>query len=102
MPCFHVAAGKLVTENSVGSRVSVLPLPMPVSAIQDMVDESACHAALVSGEVRLGDLHGIFLQVVASSRHAPCCEPICSSAITQVFCSALAPVSRLETTRARL
>lgn len=71
MPCIHVTAGELVTENSIGLRLSMLTLPMPIRAIQDIIDKSVCHAALISGEVRLGDLHGIILQVVATSGHPP-------------------------------
>ena len=102
IPCVHVAAGEQVTENSVGLRLSMLTLPMPIPAIQGIIDKNACHAALVSGEVRLGDLHGIILQVVASSRHLPCCEPICSSAITAGLLQRAGTRSRLETTSARL
>ena len=91
MPGIHVDAGEPVTENSVGLRLLMLTLPMPIPVIQDMIDRNVCHAALVSGEVRLGGLHGIILQVVAASRHPPCCRPVCSSAITQAFCSTLAP-----------
>ncbi|KAK9827070.1 hypothetical protein WJX74_005552 [Apatococcus lobatus] len=104
--------GKLVTENSVGLRVSVLPLPMPVSAIQAMVDESACHAALVSGEVRLGDLHGIILQVSTQDHASSYCrshvsllQPLSPQATSMIRCDGAhrqQPECGMKHTRGRL
>ena len=49
---------------------------MPISTFQDIVDKGACHAALVSGEVRIGYLNGIVLQVIAASGcpNTPACS----------------------------
>ena len=81
-----VAAGEARTENYVGGRLSLLTLHMPISTIQDIINKGACHTAMVGGEVRIRDLHGIILQVVAASGHLPCCKPVCSSAIVQACC----------------
>ena len=85
----HVAAGKAVTEDYSGVRLSPLTLYVPISTMQDIIDKGACDAALVSGEVCIRDLHGIILQAVAASGQPPCCKPICSSPIMQAFCSML-------------
>ena len=84
-----VAAGEALTENHVGGRLSLLKLHMPISTIQDIIDKRTCQAVMGSGEVRIRDIHGIILQVVAASGHPPCCKPVCSSAIVQAFCSSM-------------
>ena len=58
-----VAAGKAVRENTVCPRLSFITLPMPIRAIQDIIDHHACHAILVSGESEFGGRRGIVLQV---------------------------------------
>ena len=59
-----VAAGKAVLENTVCPQLSFTTLPMPISAIQDIINQGTCHAILVSGELQFGGLHGIVLQVI--------------------------------------
>lgn len=61
-----VAAGKAITENAVCTFASLLVLPLPISTIQDIIENGGCHAAMVSGEVCFGDSHGIVLQVIAA------------------------------------
>lgn len=61
------ATGMAVTEDSVCARLMVLTMPMPISVIQDIIDKGACHAALLSGEVQIGDHHGVVLQVTAAT-----------------------------------
>ncbi|KAK9834630.1 hypothetical protein WJX74_006162 [Apatococcus lobatus] len=55
--------GKAITENAVCTFASLLVLPLPISTIQDIIENGGCHAAMVSGEVCFGDSHGIVLQV---------------------------------------
>ena len=59
-----VAAGKAVLENTVCPQLSFTTLPMPISAIQDIINHGTCHAILVSGELQIGGLRGIVLQVI--------------------------------------
>ena len=59
-----VAAGKAVLENTVCPQLSFTTVPMPTQAIQDIINQNACHAILASGEIRFGGQCGIVLQVV--------------------------------------
>lgn len=61
----RVAAGDAFSENVVYARLSFLEPSMPPSAIQDVINQGTCHAALVSGELHYGELRGIVLQVIA-------------------------------------
>ena len=77
----RVAAGKVVTENTICPQLSFITLPMPIPAIQEIIDQGTCHAALVSGELRVGNLHGVILQVIAAFVCPGASEPIHASAI---------------------
>ena len=59
-----VAAGKLVAADTIYRSLSVLELPTSISAIE-VINQSTCHAALVSAELRFGHLHGVMLQAIA-------------------------------------
>ena len=61
-----VAAGKTVLENTVCPQLAFITLPMPIAAIQDMINQNACHAILISGEIQCGGQRGIVLQVISA------------------------------------
>lgn len=72
-----VPAGNLAPENTICTRLSMLEPSLPISAIQDIINQTTCHAALVSGELHFPDCHGIVLQVIAAScKSHSFCKPV--------------------------
>ena len=70
----RVDAGRAVLENTVCPQLSLTTLPMPIPAIQDIINQGTCHAALVSGELQIGGLRGIALQVITAHTGALSCR----------------------------
>ena len=60
----HAIGGCRQAARTIYTSLSVLEPPTSISAIQ-VIDQSTCHAALVSAELRFGHLHGVVLQVIA-------------------------------------